>query len=182
LTGLGLDTDAAAPVQAPSAEEAGLARELVAGLPRRFLAVHPGSGSPTKNWPADRYADLVARVSSGCPWLLVEGPADAEAARALRGIPGAVRLRETPSRVLGAVLSLAGAYVGNDSGVSHLAAAWGAPTVALFGPTDPRLWAPEAPAGKVIRGAGSRLDAISVEAVETAVARLRSGEPEHPSG
>ena len=57
----------------------------------------------------------------------------------------------------------------------------GAPTVALFGPTAPRLWAPEGPAVTVIRGAGSRLEAISVDAVETAVARLRSGEPERPS-
>ena len=100
LTGLGLDTETAPRVQAPSREEAGLARALVAGLPHRFLAVHPGSGSPRKNWPPDRYAALVGRVSSGCPWLLIEGPADAEAAGALGGVPGAVRLRDTPARVL----------------------------------------------------------------------------------
>lgn len=50
--------------------------------------------------------------------------------------------------------SLAGArlYIGNDSGVSHLAAAVGCPTVVLFGPTDPRVWAPRGGHVTVVRG------------------------------
>jgi ADP-heptose:LPS heptosyltransferase len=47
---------------------------------------------------------------------------------------------------------LAGAslYVGNDSGITHLAAAAGAPVVALFGPTDPAVWAPRGPRVRVV--------------------------------
>ncbi|MEE9264659.1 MAG: glycosyltransferase family 9 protein, partial [Vicinamibacteria bacterium] len=48
------------------------------------------------------------------------------------------------------VLSQAGVYVGNDSGVSHLAAASGAPTIALFGPTDPSMWAPLGPQVEIL--------------------------------
>ena len=54
-------------------------------------------------------------------------------------------------RTLGAALSRAGLFLGNDSGASHLAAASGAPTLALFGPTDPALWAPVGPSVATLR-------------------------------
>lgn len=182
LKALGLHAETAPPVQESSPEEEAAARELGSALPCRFLAIHPGSGSPTKNWPAHRYADLVARVSPEDPWLLIEGPADAAAAAPLRRLPGAVWLSETPVRVLGALLSLAGAYVGNDSGVSHLAAAWGTPTVALFGPTDPAVWAPQGPIVEVVRSASPDIAAIPVDDVADALARVRSAALERPSG
>jgi ADP-heptose:LPS heptosyltransferase len=71
--------------------------------------------------------------------------------------------------VLAALLARAGAYVGNDSGVTHLAAASGAPTIALFGPTDPRVWAPLGPRVEVIRGA--TMEGIAAGEVAAAVAR-----------
>jgi ADP-heptose:LPS heptosyltransferase len=55
---------------------------------------------------------------------------------------GAVTAHNLQLRLLAAVLSKCGAYVGNDSGVTHLAAATGIPTLAIFGPTDPAVWAP----------------------------------------
>jgi ADP-heptose:LPS heptosyltransferase len=178
----GLDAEMAPPVQAPTEEEADLARALASRLPRRFLAIHPGSGSPAKNWPARCYAELARRVSPERPWLLIEGPADSATAAPLYDAPGAVRLQEPPTRVLGALLSAAGAYVGNDSGVSHLAAAWGAPTVALFGPTNPAVWAPEGPIVEVLRGAASEVAAIPCDVVAAAVARVRSAALARPSG
>jgi ADP-heptose:LPS heptosyltransferase len=51
-------------------------------------------------------------------------------------------LRDLPLPQLAAKLAAAALYIGNDSGVTHLAAAAGAPTIALFGPTDPATWAP----------------------------------------
>jgi quercetin dioxygenase-like cupin family protein/lysophospholipase L1-like esterase len=137
-------------------------------LPEGFLAIHPGSGSPAKNWPADRFAEAAHRLAGGRPWLLVLGPAEAQAA----DWPAAVVVaREWPVRLLGAALSRAGLFLGNDSGVAHLAAASGAPTLTLFGPTDPALWAPVGSAVATLRAPGGDLSALTVDAVvETASA------------
>jgi heptosyltransferase III len=142
----------------PTAEETSAARKWLDFLPPGFVAVHPGSGSPRKNWPLDRFIDLAGRLSDDRPWLLSLGPAEADAAP-----PGAVIARDVPPRLLGALLSHAGVYVGNDSGVSHLAAAWGAPTVALFGPTDPAVWSPRGPRVRTWRAQDGQTATISVD-------------------
>jgi ADP-heptose:LPS heptosyltransferase len=157
----------------PSEAEGAPAAEIAAALPRRFVALHPGSGSASKNWPAARFAEL-ARSLAPSRWLLVRGPADDDAASTLAGVPGAVVARDLPLRALAALLGRAGAYVGNDSGVTHLAAAAGAPTVALFGATDARVWAPPGPAVRVV-DCGSAMDGASVETVRSAIADLRRG-------
>jgi len=136
-----------------------------------FLAVHPGSGSPAKNWPAERFAEAARRLSLGRPWLVVLGPAEAETA----AWPGAIVAREWPLRALGAALSRAGLVLGNDSGVAHLAAASGAPTLTLFGPTDPALWAPVARSVATLRAPSGALSALTVDAVVAAARALRSG-------
>ena len=64
--------------------------------------------------------------------------------------------------------------MGNDSGVTHLAAAAGAPTVALFGATDPGVWAPIGSRVRVV-GCGSAMDAASVDTVIAAVEEWRRG-------
>ena len=135
-----------------SEEERRDARARTRELDDGFLAVHPGSGSPAKNWPAERFAEAARRLSGGRPWLLVLGPAEERPA----AWPGAVVAREWPLRVLGAALSRAGLFLGNDSGVAHLAAASGAPTLTLFGPTDPALWAPVGSLGRDAARAGWR--------------------------
>ena len=140
-------------------------------LPDRFLAVHPGSGSPSKSWPADRFVRLLDALGAD-RFLLVEGPADAEAASMLRARGGAVPARDLAPRLLGALLAEAAAYVGSDSGVTHLAAAWGAPTVALFGPTDPGVWSPVGPRVTVVRSSSDRMDGIVPERVAAEIAPL----------
>src|SRR5262249_31729672 len=119
----------------------------------------------------------------GRPWLLVVGPADEAPGAALGSLPDVVVARSLPPRVLGSVLRQAGCFVGNDSGVSHLAAAFGAPVLALFGPTDPTGRAPlrsppaaavGAPAGccaQVLRSPAHALDRLSLDEV---VARARA--------
>jgi heptosyltransferase III len=134
-------------------------------LPTSFLAVHPGSGSPAKNWPPSHFLEIVERLSADRPWLLVEGPADEGAAESMRPHPRAVRPRGLPSRVLGAVVARAGLYLGNDSGVSHLAAAFGAPTLALFGPTDPAVWAPVGRCVTTVRSEDGTMSGLSVDPV-----------------
>jgi len=157
----------------PSPEEGLTAAELRSRLPDRFLAVHPGSGGAAKNWPAPRLAALVAAIAPGEAWLLVEGPADEASAAPLRTLPGAVVARGQPLRVLGAVLGRAGLYVGNDSGVTHLAAAWGAPTLALFGPTDPAIWGPVGERATSLRSPNGRMDGLDVAEVVAAAKALR---------
>jgi heptosyltransferase-3 len=157
-------------LQATSAE-AEEAAALRRDLPERFVALHPGSGSPSKSWSADRLAHIVDRLGVDS-FLLIEGPADAEAAAALRRRKGAVTARGMRPRVLGALLAGAAAFVGNDSGVTHLAAAWGAPTVALFGPTDPAVWSPVGPRVTIVRSPSDRIDGIAVDTVLAAVGPL----------
>ncbi len=109
------------------------------------VALHVGSGSPRKNWPAERFAAVAERLlERDVRVLLLSGPADeAPTAAFRRSTRNPVVVAESPSLgALVALLARADAYLGNDSGVSHLAAAVGTPTVAIFGPTDPALWAP----------------------------------------
>jgi heptosyltransferase III len=167
LVGLNIADGAAPPPALEFTEdEARAAAPWLERLPAGFLAVHPGSGSPDKNWPADRFAGLIARLAAGRPWLLVEGPADRAAAAPLRAVAGVVVAYDLAPRVLAALLRPAGRYVGNDSGVTHLAAASGAPTTAIFGPSDPVRWAPEG--ARVVRAPEGKLDQLDVETVAAA--------------
>lgn len=113
---------------------------------RDFIAIHPSSGGSRKNWPRDRFRDLSRRLRrEQQPLLWIEGEADREVVAAVAGSVQAPVARDLPLRVLAALLSLSRGFVGNDSGVTHLAAAVKAPVIALFGPTNPRVWAPRGP-------------------------------------
>jgi heptosyltransferase III len=162
---LGADPDPMPPDLLPTAAEQEAARPWLDRLPRGFLAMHPGSGSPAKNWPAERFAALADRHSPAEPWLLIEGPADRDAAAPLRAHPRAVRPTALPARVLGTVLAGSGLFVGNDSGISHLAAAFGAPVLALFGPTDPAVWSPVGRRVKTLRSSDETMAGLSVDVV-----------------
>jgi hypothetical protein len=120
---------------------------------RGFIAIHPFSGSPRKNWPLDKYRALAARV--GRPVEFCAGPEER--------LEEAVRFDDLYSVALW--LASAHVYAGNDSGISHLAAAVGTPVVAIFRTSDPRVWAPRGPA--VIA-----LQEPDVEEVKAAVEKL----------
>jgi len=113
---------------------------------RDFIAVHPSSGSPRKNWPAERFQALALRLRrENRPFVWVEGEADGEVVAGLVRLVAAPVARRLPLTVLAALFSFCRGFVGNDSGITHLAAAVGTRTIALFGPTDPRVWAPRGP-------------------------------------
>jgi heptosyltransferase III len=120
-------------------------RAVGADGPPPWLVVHPGAGGAAKCWPADAFARVVATLAARARMnvLVHQGPADAEAVAALRRHlgAGAVWLVEPSLPALAGVLAHASAYLGNDSGVSHLAAALGVPGLILF---DPRYlaWQP----------------------------------------
>ncbi|RUM87957.1 MAG: hypothetical protein DSZ24_04980 [Thermodesulfatator sp.] len=104
----------------------------------RFLLVHPGSGGRRKCYPPERLLQALQGFSV-LPVRVILGPAEEDLAPLFREFP--VCQSRTLAQALQA-LSQAQAYLGNDSGLTHLAAALGVPVLALFGPTDPRLWAP----------------------------------------
>ena len=103
------------------------------------VIIHPGSGGAHKNWPADQFsvvADSLLNLDYTVAWAL--GPAEREIA-----VPAGVgKLSGLPLPDLASLLSAARLYIGNDSGITHLAAAASCPVVALFGPTDADVWAP----------------------------------------
>jgi ADP-heptose:LPS heptosyltransferase len=134
-----------------------------------IVALHPGSGSPRKCWPAERFAELaLALIERGLTILLIEGPADEAAvhevlSRATQRINTGIRnrllrVRQASLHEVAALLDRAILYIGNDSGITHLAAALGKPTLAIFTVTNPRIWGPR---GNVVILEGSP----SVEAV-----------------
>jgi hypothetical protein len=173
---VGAEPAPVAPLQ-PSPDEQKAADAALGRLPAGFLALHPGSGSPVKNWSRERFLRLAERLSPRRPFLLVEGEADASACAPLAELPGAVVAAQLPLRVLGAALHRSGLFVGNDSGVSHLAAAYGAPTLALFGPTDPRSWRPLGAHVEALRSPGDAMEGLDLEDVVAAARGLlaRSG-------
>jgi heptosyltransferase-3 len=135
-----------------------------------IIALHPGAGSLTKVWPSQRFAALGRALARGSTKLLIiQGPADEEVVQeVVAGLAGTPHLvvHDVPITTLAALLSHASLFIGNDSGVSHLAAALGVLTLALFGPTDPALWAPRGNRAFFLKKEGS-LDAIEVADVLT---------------
>jgi ADP-heptose:LPS heptosyltransferase len=138
---------------------------------RPVLVLHPGAGSAAKRWPVDGFA-AVARALGRTRALALavhEGPADAAAASGLVAAlgPEALRLREPSPVVLAGALAAAVLHLGNDSGVSHLAAMVGTPSVVLF--TEAlQGWRPWAPGARVCVVAAGALAAADVEAVMAA--------------
>jgi hypothetical protein len=169
---LGADPSPAPPDLVATAQEREDARPWLERLDPGFLALHPGSGSAAKNWPAERFLALAQGLAGDRPWLLVEGPADAAEAGPLRTDPRAVPARSLTVRVLGALLAHSGLYVGNDSGVTHLAAAFGAPTLALFGPTDPAVWSPVGRRTAVVRSPDGMMPSLAIKPVLSAASRF----------
>jgi ADP-heptose:LPS heptosyltransferase len=107
----------------------------------RVVLLFPGSGSRHKNWPAENFAALADALPPSLRALVVLGPAEGTL-EPLFNARGIARLRDQPLSTIAGLARLAAGFVGNDSGVSHLAAAAGAPGVAIFGPTDPDRWRP----------------------------------------
>jgi heptosyltransferase III len=120
---------------------------------RPVAMVHPGSGSWHKCVKAEILVPVIEALErEGREPIILEGPADHEMVeRLLIQIPRPpIVVRDLPLSVLAGLLSQVDLFLGRDSGVTHLAAVLGTPTVALFGPTDPRRWAPKGPAVIVV--------------------------------
>ena len=128
-------------------------RVLPPGKPVRIV-LHPGSGDTRKNLPQGTWARVLGalRRQTGLAAEIVVGPAEVERGwwEALRREVDAVAVCEGLGDLL-EVLARARLYLGNDSGPTHLAGILGIPAVAVFGPSDPRLWRPLGPRVAVVR-------------------------------
>ena len=133
------------------------------------VLLQPGSGSCKKNWPVEHFIDLARRVESvGAVPLWVLGEVEREWID-LPSLPGVV-LPPLGVDELAGVCRAADAWVGNDAGTTHLAAATGCRTVALFGPTDPGLWAPRGGHVRVVEAPGGEMSRLELSAVLEALA------------
>jgi ADP-heptose:LPS heptosyltransferase len=118
----------------------------------RILAIHPGSGSPAKNWSPRKFALVADWASERALIVLISGPARDGRDEVLMAVKKSrpFVLDQLPLPDLAAVLTKCTAFLGNDSGITHLAARTGIPTVALFGPTDSAVWGPRGPGVRIM--------------------------------
>jgi len=135
---------------------------LASRAPGDYLLIHPGSGSPAKNWPAERFCQLARQLK--------------ESGRSVRVILGDVELERWPKETISAfesgaqivrpanLLELysqivgASALIGNDSGPAHLAGIVGIPTVTLFASEKTMRWRPLGPRVHALEGPLDRID------------------------
>jgi ADP-heptose:LPS heptosyltransferase len=147
---------------------------------RPVLVLAPGSGGREKNWPDASYqavAEWWRKEFQGVV-IVVLGPVEDERGGVDSVCRGSVVARALTLGQLSALLSRCLVYVGNDSGPTHLAAALGVRTVALFGPSDPRQWAPRGQKVAIVRS-GVACSPCSSEVLKSCTHRdcLRMLEP-----
>ena len=146
---------------------------------RSGIAIHPGSGSPRKSWIFARWAEAgpqLARMLRPGEYLeVISGEAEEEWIAELLGQWRGLPVRHHRFLTLGKLAELLSgcrAYLGHDTGVSHLAAACGIPCLVLFGPTPPDIWAPRNPGVRVLRAPGGHLDQLAVAPVIEAMGEM----------
>lgn len=162
----GVKAGSRVPHLTPDEDSMRAADEALANVSSPFAVLHPGGAEnpgtamPGKRWPVDRFAAVARQLAiDGLQIVLTGGPGDSDLAQHLAdelsvpvvNLTGALNLMGTA-----AVISKAAVYVGCDTGVSHLAAAVGTPTVAIFGPTNPDRYGPRGDNVKVVAPERSR--------------------------
>jgi heptosyltransferase-2 len=153
LEGLALYLEDAAPVVFPSEADRRFAEEFLKEQMDPLMAVHPGSGSPRKNWPLSHWRELLGTIlAERGRILVVGGEADHALLDHLRTEFGSKLMiaQDLPLPALAAILQQCAQFIGHDSGISHLAASVGTQCLLLFGPTDPQVWAPVNPSVRVL--------------------------------
>jgi heptosyltransferase-2 len=160
--GLGFDApETERPSMSASAASLERADRLLGDLPPeggRVVVFAPGAAyGHAKRWPPDRVAQVIARLSAeGLTAVLVGARDDRESGRAIEStLPAGARVVNLIGRTslgeLVGVIARAAAFVSNDSGAMHIAAALGVPLTAIFGPTDERVTAPAGAADVILR-------------------------------
>lgn len=141
--------------------------------------LHPGASEPERCWPVDRFAAVALQLRAEGLRVLVSGVGAerslAVAVARAAGLPGdAVLAGRTDIGALSALVAHASVVVCGDTGVAHLATAFGTPSVVLFGPMTPRWWGPPGSARHAVLWHGpSGLAKIEVDEVLEAARTVR---------
>ncbi len=186
LRTLGITTDNLAPVLEPSQSSLEWAKVVANKLwseGATRLLVHPGAGKTENIWPTERFGEVVKAVAREVAIEVVtpQGPADAASVAAFvascpSNLKPQVVVGEPIDRVA-ALMREADLVLCNDTGVMHVAAAAGAHTLAIFGPTDPLRWAPRSPSLHTVRAPGGVLASLSAAEVAGAVLERLANAP-----
>ena len=144
------------------------------------VALHPGSGSESKNWPLNRWLLLAEALATDARlrFLLVGGEADQKRLQGIaRALPSdrTTLLFQQPLTHVARELRSAALFVGHDSGISHLAAAIGLRGILLWGPTNEAVWRPRSERFDVIRHPAG-IAAIQPDTVHAAIVRRLSAD------
>jgi len=165
------------------------AARVMGEAPAPVLALAPIAVQPGKSWPSDRWAALVEALKGesafdGWRFMLVGGPAPGDRTAATPALEAAGDravdfVGKGDILASAAAISRAGLFVGNDSGLMHVAAATGTPTLGLFGPTEWWLYGPRGPRAAIVaanpeRGTRAPIEDLTVERVAEAVLRLKA--------
>ena len=134
-----------------------------------LIGLHPGAGKPLNRWPAERFAETADRLCEkfSAVAVITAGAMDDEP---LNSMLRHIRCRYTlvrgrPLRAVAAIISQLNLFITNDTGIMHVAAATGVPTLSLFGPTDPLQWAPMGSKHRYIVAGDGHISSITVEEV-----------------
>lgn len=144
---------------------------------RPVIALAPTANWLPKIWPIERFVAAFNELSGGqAVPAVIAGPGPTErlmAAPLLAALPGAINLVGCLSLPeIAAVLQRTTLFLGNDSGLMHLAAAAGAPTIGLFGPTNAAEYGPSGPNARAVVSATGRMEDIGVADIQTPAREL----------
>tara|TARA_R110002096_G_scaffold4501_18_gene21165 strand:+ start:589 stop:1488 length:900 start_codon:yes stop_codon:yes gene_type:complete len=140
------------------------------------IAIHPGSGSPRKNWGYENWCRVATALHQQHPdsrFLVISGEAESESIAdflqlmTAAGVPFE-HLQNAPLPEVARRLGHCTRFLGHDSGISHLAAACDIPVTLIFGPTRSQIWAPQNPQVRIIEAPEGRMDLVTVEMLTTA--------------
>lgn len=167
------------------ADAAAIIDPALAAAPGPIMALAPIAHQPGKSWPADRWGALVERLKAeprfaGWRFMPVGGPGDRPPATPALQAAGRLAIDFVGKGDIlasAAAIDRAALFVGNDSGLMHVAAAAGKPTLGLFGPTEWWLYGPRGPrtaiaASNATRGEFAPIEALTVDRVFDAVIAL----------
>jgi lipopolysaccharide heptosyltransferase II len=182
LEHFGIRTKDLSPIMRPSEEDSAFADEFLSRASLKtgstLLAIHPGAGKKKNRWPASGFARVANEFQSAhrAQVIVMGGPSDQEVLDAMMKelkFKPVVLTGQSIGRIA-AVMKELTLFICNDTGVLHVAAAVGCPTLALFGPTDPRWWAPLAEGVRTLRAPDSNMERLSEEAVLDSAVELLS--------